>query len=135
MPPAPADHPPFAKLPVHYVSRHVGGHKLAVHMSGRFALDRPPLICLAGFHRNMADYADFLSYYRKETSPDWPVLLVDLAGRGRSTYLGAPDAYSTMSDAHDLVALSRALGISRGIFLGQGHGGQVIMALSASPLL
>jgi pimeloyl-ACP methyl ester carboxylesterase len=131
MPPVPADHPPFVSLPVRYVSRHTGGHKLAVHLSGRFALDRPPLICLAGFHRNMTDYADFLRYYREEASPDWPVLLVDLAGRGRSSQLGSPSAYSSLSDAHDLVSVTRALGISRALFMGQGHGGQVVMALAA----
>lgn len=131
MPPAPVDHPPFAKLPVRYVSRHMGGHQIAYHMSGRFALDRAPIICLAGFHRNMSDYADFLAYYREEASPDWPVLLVDLAGRGRSSHLGNPDAYSSLSDAHDIVSLARALGIPKAIFVGQGHGGQVIMALGA----
>lgn len=127
----PADYPPFAELPVRHICGSSGKRQLAVHFSGRFALDRMPLICLPGFNRNILDYTDFLSYYRREASPDWPVLLIDLVGRGRASYLGKPDSYSTVADAHDIGHLAKALGISRAIFVGEGHGGQVIMALSA----
>ncbi len=127
----PADHPPFAALPVRTVSGVAAGHRLAVHVSGRFTADEPPLICLAGFNRNMTDFTDFMRHYREMASLDWPMVLVDLAGRGRSSFSGAPDAYSAVADAADLSTIARALGISRAIFIGQGHGGQVVMALGA----
>lgn len=127
----PADYPPFVDLPVRHICGSSGKRQMAVHFSGRFALDRTPIICLPGFIRNMIDYRDFLSYYRREASPDWPIMLVDLVGRGRASYLGKPDKYSTVSDAHDIGQLAKALGISRAIFVGEGHGGQVIMALGA----
>lgn len=127
----PADYPPFAALPVHHISGANAAHQLAVHVSGRFTVNQPPLICVAGFHRNMTDFTDFVRFYRSMASLDWPIVLVDLAGRGRSSFHGSPDAYSAVSDAHDLSTIARALGIPSAVFIGQGHGGQVIMALAA----
>lgn len=127
----PADYPPFATLPVRYIRGGHAAHRLAVHVTGRFTVNLPPLICVAGFNRNMTDFADFVRNYRETASLDWPIVLVDLAGRGRSSFLGSPEAYSAVSDAHDLAVVARALGISRAVFVGQGHGGQAIMALAA----
>lgn len=127
----PADYPPFVALPVRHISGHNAAHQLAVHVSGRFTVNQPPLICVAGFHRNMTDFTDFVRHYRAMASLDWPIVLVDLPGRGRSSFHGSPDAYSATLDAHDLSIIARALGISSAVFIGQGHGGQVIMALAA----
>ncbi len=127
----PADYPPFATLPVRYISGGNAARRLAVYVSGRFTVNQPPLICVPGFSRNMTDFTDFIRHYRTTASVDWPIVLVDLIGRGRSSYLRSPDAYSAVTDAHDLSNVARALGISSAVFVGQGHGGQVVMALAA----
>lgn len=129
--PPPDDYEPFAALPVRYITSGDAAHTFAVHVSGRFTVEQPPLICVAGFHRNMTDFTDFIRHYRSTASVDWPIVLVDLSGRGRSSFQRKPDSYSAVSDAHDLSEIARALGISRAVFVGQGHGGQVIMALAA----
>src|SRR5690606_12852073 len=57
-------------------------------------------------------------------------------GRGRADDRAARASYSTMTDAEDIADILAALGIGRAILLGQGHGGQVAMALAAQhPLL
>lgn len=130
--PRPAnDYAPYAPLGVKTIAGSDPRHVFAVHVSGRFTVDQPPLICVPGFTRNMTDFTDFISHYRQTASVDWPIVLVDLAGRGRSTGRRNAAAYSTVSDAHDLSTIAKALGISNGIFVGQGHGGQVVMALGA----
>lgn len=125
------DYPPFAALPVKMVTASDPRRKLAVSVSGRFTVDQPPLVCISGFTRNMTDFTDFIMHYRTIASVDWPIVLVDLAGRGRSTARARAQEYSTIADAHDLSAIARALGISKCIFVGQGHGGQVVMSLGA----
>lgn len=127
----PKDYPPFADLPVRMIASSDPARHLAVSVSGRFTVDQPPLVCVSGFARNMTDFTDFRTTYRSIASIDWPMVLVDLAGRGRSSPRSEPEAYSTLADAHDLSTITRALGISRCIFVGQGHGGQVVMALGA----
>ena len=127
----PHDYPPFADLPVQYITVGAASRQLAVHVSGHFTVDQPPIVCVPGFIRNMSDFGDFMRHYRQIASVDWPFVLVDLSGRGRSGRHDHADNYSALSDAHDLSTITRALGISRAIFVGQGHGGQVIMALAA----
>jgi len=127
----PADYPPFAALPVRHISGGDAVRRLAVHVSGRFTVNQPPVICVPGFSRNMSDFTDFIRHYRATASIDWPIVLVDLIGRGRSSYLRSPDAYSAVTSAHDLSTIARALGISSAVFVGQGHGGQAVMALAA----
>lgn len=127
----PADHPPFAALPVRLVT--VGGpdERIAVHVAGVMAPGRTPLVCLAGYTRNIVDFADFLPLLQAEAGADWPVLLIDLRGRGRSADRARARDYSTLADARDVSEIARAFAIERAVFLGQGHGGQVLMALAA----
>ena len=126
----PPDHPAFAGLPVSMVTVDRPAAPMAVHMHGRLGGGRLPLICLAGYQRNMADYADFLAGARNVLGEDWPIALVDLRGRGRSGDR-KPQDYGSPNDATDVAALADALGIGRAVFLGQGYGGQVVMALAA----
>jgi pimeloyl-ACP methyl ester carboxylesterase len=104
--------------------------QVAVHVSGPLGDGRTPVICLAGYNRNMADWSDFLRLARQNLSAATPVVLVDFKGRGRSTDR-RHSPYSTLTDADDVVDLCRALAIERAVFIGQGHGGQVVMALAA----
>lgn len=123
------DHEPFARLPVRMIALG-GGAQLAMHVTGRLDGLRLPLICVPSYARNMTDYADFISTFHHLTDHDWPVILVDLQGRGRSSYRQKANQYSTVKDGADLAALCDALGIEQGIFVGQGHGGQAVMAMA-----
>ena len=127
----PADHPPFAALPVRFVT--VGGaeERLAVHVAGRLADDRLPVVCLPGYTRNMSDFTEFAGLLRQRLGPNWPLVLVDLRGRGRSSDRGRADDYTSVADARDIAELARALAIDRAVVVGQGHGGQVAMTLAA----
>jgi pimeloyl-ACP methyl ester carboxylesterase len=80
----------------------------------------------------MSDYVSFVRQLRLAIGEAQPVVLVDLKGRGRSSDRRTANAYSSLRDADDLVELCRALAIERAIFIGQGYGGQVLMALAAA---
>jgi pimeloyl-ACP methyl ester carboxylesterase len=127
----PADHAAFSALPVTMVT--LGGARAqgAVHVSGRLSSWRVPLICVPGYQRNMSDFTEFLSEFGRINGADWPVVLVDLQGRGRSSDRADKEHYGSPRDAHDLSSIATALGIGSAIFLGQGYGGQVVMALAA----
>lgn len=128
----PTDHKAFAGLPVRLVT--VGGadDRVAVHVSGALGPGRIPLVCVPGYNRNMSDYADLLRLLQFGTGGTQPVVLVDLKGRGRSTDRTRAGGYSSITDAADLIDVLRALAVERAIFVGQGYGGQVLMALAAS---
>ncbi len=135
-PTPPADHPAFADLPVRLIT--IGGGKLgiAVHASGDFSAGLVPVVGLAGYHRNMSDFAGFAVRFRTRKKADWPLILIDLPGRGRSGRRRGPSQYSTLDDMEAIAAVLAALIVPRAIFLGQGHGGQAIMTLAAQhPLL
>jgi len=122
---------PFAGLPVRRVAVGPAKARMAVHIAGRLDDRRLPVVCVPAYYRNMADYAAFVRRFQILTEDDWPVVLVDLLGRGRSSRRARAENYSTLNDAADLVAVCDALGIRRAGFVGQGHGGQVLMALAA----
>lgn len=119
----------FADLPATHIAMG-DGSLLGVHVAGRIDDARPPVICLAGYVRNMADYADFITTFQRLTDSDWPVVLVDLRGRGRSSKRRKMADYTTVNDAADVASICDALGIEQAVFIGQGHGGQVLMALA-----
>ena len=127
----PVDHKAFAALPVQMVTVGAAGEQMAVHVAGRLGPNRTPVICVAGYNRNMADWSDFLRLASRMLGEDNPIVLVDLKGRGRSTDRASASAYSSLADADDLLEVCRALAIERAVFAGQGYGGQVLMALAA----
>jgi len=132
----PQEHPAFAGLPVTHIHLGDARTRAAVNLRGDFRSGRMPLICLAGYHRNMSDFSAFAAHFQRLGSGDWPMVLVDLPGRGRADDRPRNTRYSTLLDADDLADLIAALGIKRAVLLGQGHGGQVVMAMAAKhPLL
>lgn len=132
----PDDHRPFAAFPVDYVQTRQAAVRAAVHLTAPLTPNAVPLVCLAGLHRNMSDFADFVDYFRRLGSGNWPVVLIDLPGRGRADDRLRAGDYGSLADARDVADILAALGIGRAIMLGQGHGGQVVMALAAAhPLL
>jgi pimeloyl-ACP methyl ester carboxylesterase len=105
--------------------------QMAVHIAGALGPGRVPVVCIAGYNRNMVDWADLLRLAGRALNESTPFVLIDLKGRGRSTDRAGAAAYSSLTDADDLVEMMRALAVERAIFVGQGYGGQVLMALAA----
>jgi pimeloyl-ACP methyl ester carboxylesterase len=128
----PTEHKPFTALPVTMLTIGKAGEEIAVHATGRLGPDRVPVVCVPGYNRNMADYSDLLHLGRQYLGDAHPLLLVDLKGRGRSTDRKSLEAYSSLNDADDLIEVLRALAVERAVFIGQGYGGQVLMAMAAS---
>lgn len=131
----PDDHPAFAALPVRYVTI-ASGLRMAVHVAGQFSSGRVPVVCLPGYQRNMSDFTEFAAGFQRAAGGDWPVVLLDLPGRGRSDDRAKKNAYNSLVDSRDVANAITALGIDRAVIVGQGHGGQVGMALAMHhPLL
>lgn len=127
----PPEHPAFADLPVRIVTLSASEERMAVHVQGQITTTGLPLICVPGYQRNMSEFADFVRIFGRVMGAQWPVLLVDLLGRGRSSDRLRPADYLSTNDARDLSRLADAFGIERAIFLGEGYGGQVVMSLAA----
>lgn len=109
---------------------------MAVHVTGELRIGRMPVVCVPGYQRNMADYAEFTQLFHRMMGEDWPVLLIDLKGRGRSADRADKARYVTTVDARDIAQICAVFAVESAIFVGQGYGGQVLMALaSARPLL
>ena len=131
----PDTHSPFAALPVEFVTL-AAGRRIAVHVAGPLSQRRLPVVCLAGYHRNMTDFTELAQQFRRMGGGGWPLVLMDLAGRGRSDDRARGSDYNSVADARDVASVLAALGIGRAVILGQGHGGQVAMLLAADhPLL
>ena len=81
----PEDYRAFSSLPVTHYSVGPASETIAVHVAGRLTGGRTPLLCIPGYQRNMSDFADFAGNFHRRFGEDWPVVLVDLKGRGRSS--------------------------------------------------
>jgi pimeloyl-ACP methyl ester carboxylesterase len=124
----PPEHSAFVFLPVQHVPLASDQH-IAVHLTAPLRHSDVPLVCLAGYTRNMSDFSDFVRFASR-SNPAAPIVLMDLRGRGRSSDRPKGD-YFSQGDADDVASVLAALGVSRSLFLGQGHGGQVLMTLAA----
>src|SRR5690606_41283088 len=80
----PDDHKAFAGMPCQHVLLGDAMTRAAVHRRGDFSQGLMPVVCLAGYHRNMSDFAGFADYFQRLTPGNWPLVLVDLPGRGRA---------------------------------------------------
>jgi len=132
----PPEHPAFATLPVRMITIDKGNVRAAVHISGVLSQRRLPVVCVPGYQRNMSDFSAFADYFQRVGGGKWPVVLVDLPGRGRADDRISTDDYGSPRDAEALAAVLAALGIGSAVILGQGYGGQVAMVLNTMhPLL
>lgn len=127
----PDDYRTFQNLPVTRYAVGPADEMMAVHVAGRLAIGRAPVVCVPGHQRNMSDFADFSAQFRRALGDDWPVVLIDLKGRGRSSDRSDKARYISTMDALDLIQVMAALVLDSAIFVGQGYGGQVVMALAA----
>lgn len=92
---------------------------------------RLPVICIHGLTRNSLDF--------DELAPELAargrrVLAVDVRGRGHSARDPNPANYVPSVYAGDMVALMRALGLARAVFVGTSMGGLTTMSLAAQRL-
>ncbi|WP_127072977.1 alpha/beta fold hydrolase [Pelagibacterium lentulum] len=124
------DLPQFAGMPVNSICVGHADRMLAVHIHGDLRQSQMPIVCLPGYVRNMLDFSELPTGLGRGTAPVPPLVMIDLAGRGRSAPLPAKVPYSTLSDAQDALAVLDALGIARAVICGQGHGGQVAMVMA-----
>lgn len=90
----------------------------------------PPLLCLAGLTRNMADFEPVLARFRDRAR----IIRMDARGRGLSDY--APDwqSYALPREAQDVVELLDHLGVDRAAILGTSRGGLLALTLAVSHL-
>lgn len=131
----PTYHPAFAALPVTTVCLEAGV-SAAVHVAGTLSRQKLPVICIPGYQRNMSDFTAFAAFFRRAGSAAPPLVLIDLPGRGRADDRAQAADYNSLTEAENVASIMAALGIERAFVLGQGHGGQVAMALAAAhPLL
>jgi pimeloyl-ACP methyl ester carboxylesterase len=89
---------------------------------------RLPVIAIHGLTRNSADFdavAPLLAGAGRR------VLAVDVRGRGRSDRAPDPMTYQPPTYVQDVVALLKATGIERAVFLGTSMGGLITMGLAA----
>lgn len=128
---APDDHKPFSALPVQMMTLDSGAERVAIHVRGTLSSKRLPLLCVPGYHRNMTDFTEFAGHFQRLMGEDWPIVLVDMRGRGRSSHRADRNDYTSVGDARDLRIVADALGIESAVMMGQGYGGQVTMALAA----
>jgi pimeloyl-ACP methyl ester carboxylesterase len=126
----PPDHPAFANLPIREIAVGPAAERMAVHVAGRLVGNRAAIVCLPGYQRNMSDFADFIGLFHRMMGEDWPVVLIDLKGRGRSADRSNKSQYISTIDAGDVAQVCAALCIESATFIGQGYGGQVVMALA-----
>lgn len=127
----PDDYRVFDGLPVTRYAVGPADELIAVHIAGRMSIGRIPIVCVPGFQRNMADFRDLANNFHRVFGDDWPIVLFDLKGRGRSSDRADKSQYISTVDALDLIQVLAALAVDGGIFVGQGYGGQVVMALGA----
>jgi pimeloyl-ACP methyl ester carboxylesterase len=132
----PPEHPAFTSLPIREIAVGEASETIAVHVSGQLLIGRMPVVCVPGYQRNMSDFTEFAGLFHRVMGEDWAVVMLDLKGRGRSADRIDKARYITTVDAGDVAQVCAALAIESAIFVGQGYGGQVLMALAAArPML
>ncbi|MFN3613353.1 MAG: alpha/beta fold hydrolase [Rubrimonas sp.] len=86
-----------------------------------------PVVCLPGLTRNRRDFAALSRWLARGRR----VIAPDMRGRGLSD-AGAPGEYTVAHEAGDVLALLRALGVARALFVGTSRGGLIAIALAAA---
>ena len=87
-----------------------------------------PVIAIHGLTRNSADF-DAIAPLIAQSGRR--VLALDIRGRGQSDRAPDPMTYQPPVYAQDVLALMRALGIERAVFLGTSMGGLITMSVAA----
>jgi pimeloyl-ACP methyl ester carboxylesterase len=88
--------------------------------------DGPPLLCLAGLTRNMADFDPVADRFAHRAR----ILRLDSRGRGLSDFDPDHRNYNVPQESRDALALLDHLGIDRAAILGTSRGGLIAMTLA-----
>lgn len=88
------------------------------------------VICVHGLTRNARDF-DFLA--RALSEAGFLVVSADMAGRGQSDWLAAPEGYALPQYCADAAALIARLDVERVDWVGTSMGGLIGMSLAAQP--
>src|SRR3546814_18736564 len=88
----------------------------------------PPLLCLPGRTRN-AGYVEGLA---NRLAGRWPVIAVDLRGRGESDYAKDPMTYVPLTYLQDIILLIAELRLEKVVAVGTSLGGTLTMLLAAT---
>lgn len=78
-----------------------------------------PIICLAGLTRDSRDFHDLAMYL----CVDHPIYCLDCRGRGASSHDPAPENYTPLIEAMDVVQLVKHLELTQVIIIGTSRGG------------
>lgn len=107
--------------------------QLAVRLDGSLEDRRKiPVVCLPGLIRNSSDFEALAGHLHDMLEPDWPVIRIDLIGRGDSTREIRGTPYETGRDVADVLSAVWSLGVGRAIWVGENHGGQVIELMAVT---
>lgn len=91
--------------------------------------DAPLCVCLHGLTRNSRDFDGFAPRLAGE---GFPVLALDMRGRGESAYADDPSQYRLETYIADCLAWLNSFDADRAVWIGSSMGGGIAMALGAS---
>lgn len=89
---------------------------------------KPPLLCLPGLTRNARDFEGLANRLAEQ----WPVIAVDLRGRGESAFAKDPMTYVPLAYLQDIAALIAELRLEKLVAVGTSLGGILTMLLAAT---
>ena len=91
--------------------------------------DFPLCICLHGLTRNSRDFDGFAP---RLAGQGYPVLALDMRGRGESAYAEDPADYRIDTYVADCLAWLDAMDAERAVWIGSSMGGHIAMAMGAT---
>ncbi|WP_420430872.1 alpha/beta fold hydrolase [Hyphobacterium sp.] len=91
--------------------------------------DRPLCVCLHGLTRNSRDFDGFAPLLAAQ---GYPVLALDMRGRGESAYAEDPADYQIDTYVSDCLAWLDFMNTERAVWIGSSMGGHIAMVLGAA---
>jgi pimeloyl-ACP methyl ester carboxylesterase len=114
-----------------FVTTH-DGLKLHVRTFGPRQTASPPVVCLPGLARTVADFAVLARALASDLERPCRVVAIDYRGRGQSDHDPNPRNYNLATELADLVAVITALDLDPAVFIGTSRGGILAMLLAAA---
>jgi len=108
------------------------GLKLHVRELGPRTAAAPPVVCLPGLARTVADFEELASALAADATAPRRVLALDSRGRGKSQYDRNPANYTLQVELADLLAVLTALEVPQAVFVGTSRGGILAMLLAVA---
>jgi pimeloyl-ACP methyl ester carboxylesterase len=108
------------------------GLKLHVRTFGPEQAIGPPVVCLPGLARTVADFAVLGRTLASDAERPHRVVAIDYRGRGRSDYDADPSKYNLATELADVLAVITALDLDPAVVVGTSRGGILAMLLGAA---